>query len=36
LANVEIEEKGLTESQAYHLKYTYGPGTMVIKKPTIL
>lgn len=29
-------EKGLAEAQAYHLKYTYGPGTMVIKKPTIL
>jgi hypothetical protein len=25
----------LTEAQAYHLKNTYGPGTMVIKKPTL-
>jgi len=36
VTNTEIEETGLTESQAYHLKYTYGPGTMIIRKPTIL
>ncbi len=26
----------MTEAHAFHLKYTYGPGTMIIKKPTII
>jgi len=35
LTNPLIPEKGLTSEQVCHLRDSYGPGTMLIPKPTV-